>query len=128
MQKIFVTYFLEHGRVIGDETTKEMEYPVKKFDIPNNCYGFRLWFRNEETIRGEVFIGEAYGHLTVYYGGKVYTLEQVKRGCYPHSTRILIDNMECNQWSHIIATRYGRCLPFNPDKNYHIEEGESYVP
>lgn len=105
----FVT-FLSPGTFLAEQTTK----PIPSWDVNEAMsmaraikerynatpYGFRFTTRargvedldSHETAKSPLY----------YLGGKVETLEQVKARATPKD-RILISNMECNQWNKIIT-------------------------
>jgi len=109
MEKHFVT-FLSPGSFVSEETTK----PIESWNIDTAIemsknikerygalpYGFRFSTRAREDYELDSKETERSGMY--YLGGEVLTLEEVKAKNDPDD-RILISNMECNDWDRIIV-------------------------
>lgn len=79
---------------------------------PKNCFAFSFFDRTETTTNnGEVLRGNPKNHSDKFYvGGKTMTLAEVKS--FLPDQKILIENMESNNWNKVIKTRFGNFLPF----------------
>lgn len=113
MEKHFVEFY-SPGTFVAENTTK----PIDSWNIEEAAhmaftikerygatpYGFRFITRsrNDDELDSKI----SNRSKMVFLGGKIETLEDVKRRNDP-SDRILISNMECNRWHRIITTTNG---------------------
>ncbi len=110
MKKETVFFAVFHSP--GSFTTNTWEVPLVSDDLtvvawPDRAYAFQI-YKREDAVDGE----QRYRGQRVQIGGwyyhpdsKVETLEQVKQN--PSATDILIRNMGCNNWTHIVWSRWG---------------------
>jgi hypothetical protein len=107
--------WMHPGSFVSESTTEK----VKNRDIPNvfpkTAYAFRFFDMTEVVSNeGESLKGSARNHSGFYYiGGVSLTIEDVKR-LHPDK-RILISNMENNNWNRIVMTRFNQAMPLNND-------------
>jgi len=74
--------------------------------IPKDCFGFRFFDREEVKKNGEILKGRIKNWSGMYYFGKIYTIDQLKKE-FPKE-RILIGNVERNsRTGKAIRTRCG---------------------
>lgn len=102
--------YLYAGIIVSETSTKKVSNRNLPKKIPNGCFGFRFLDRTEEIKHGENLVGEPKNYSHWYYTkGEVLNKEQVKIK-YP-SKEILIKNMEYNNISKVIITKYGQAIP-----------------
>lgn len=109
--------FLSPGTIVSNESTVECSPGIDPTDVewPENAYCFTINERDVITDDGETFKGKARQVGPIYYhpDSVVEDYDAVKRN--PNATRILIDNMRCNKWGHIVWNRWGTWpQPFDP--------------
>lgn len=120
MKKNFVV-FLSPGTLVSEQTVK----PITTWDIPKAIrwarkikerhgavpYGF--YFSRRGRKPNELDSKEGTRSKMYYLGGKIYTLKEVKARKDPKD-RILISNMENNDWNKIIVNNnsWKATLPF----------------
>jgi len=120
VKKYFVKFF-SPGIIVAEIQTKKIKslnpYKIK---FPDHAYSFTLNERedviDEET--GKEYLGKDKQVGPRYYhpDSKVETLEEVKKN--RPSARILISNLENNNWHKIIWSRWGNWpQPFDPEKD-----------
>lgn len=82
--------------------------------LPGSAYAFYFTRRTRaETDKGEVMFGaEREKSVTYYPDGESVTKEDVAK--LP-DCRILLRNMECNNWDRVVRSRLGNYQPFNED-------------
>ena len=89
--------------------------------VENGCYAYRLYKRTVSMVDGEELLGKKRDYSgTVFLGGRVYSLDEVKRE--KPNERILISNMEINDWEYVVETRQGQFV------NYYPEKGDKTAP
>lgn len=107
----------------GSFTTNEwirMEDSMPKPDevaFPDKAYAFTLHQREDIIEGGKVYQGAAEQVGLMYYhpSSKVETLAQAELN--PNATSILLSNMRCNRWDHIVWSRWGNWpQPFDAAK------------
>lgn len=108
MLKHYVT-FLFPGSFYPEETIVQIDSRESTFDIPGNCFAYYLWDRIEVVQGDETLYGERKNKTGRFYFGEVLTIDDVKSK-YPES-KILISNMEMNNWKKIVRTRRGNFQP-----------------
>jgi len=119
MKKTYVEFIIP-GMVFADyQNGGEVEdrNPHKIGDIPEFAVAFRFYDQTIAIVDGEELVGERQNVSGAYYiNARVYTVEDVKREM--PSERILISNIENNNWNRCVKTRHGNIMPFREkDKN-----------
>ena len=118
MKPIYTVTFLYPGAFCADTSTVEVQSLDPSAVVwPERAYAFTLHQRQEITCDGQVFKGETTQIGPTYYhpDSKVESLDEVKLN--PKATSILISNMGCNGWTHIIWSRWGGWpQPFDASK------------
>ncbi|HEY7535322.1 MAG TPA: hypothetical protein VH878_05195 [Thermodesulfobacteriota bacterium] len=118
VRKTYVEYLVQGG--ITNENIVE-EVPDREFKnllVPEKAYGFRFF----DMIIAHLDIDEATIELRskrineshfYYYGGRVWTLEEVTNDL-PNNDKLLL-YMNINGWDKVIQTRTGQFLEFKKD-------------
>ena len=108
-----ITTYLEclhRGIAVAERRIWEVEDRDPHQAIGSHAYACRFFDIASITIEGIEMKSERLNVSPLYYlGGQLMTLEQVERE-QPDS--ILLDNMIGNDWSAVIITSAGHCLPF----------------
>ena len=115
VRKMYIE-FLYPGSFFNESSTQEVQTrDLSKIKVPKNAFGFRFF----DIISVVVVVDGKKVELTSertnlssmnYYGGKLYTLAELKLE-FPNE-RTLISNMECNGWLKVIRCRTGNWQPF----------------
>jgi hypothetical protein len=110
MLKHYVTFFYPGAFVAEIDLQEVKDRDPSKVNVPDSCYAFQFFDRNEIVDGDEVLKGEPKNYSGNYYFGKVLTLAEVKQK-FPEE-RTLIANMECNHWDRVVHTICGNFRPF----------------
>ena len=111
--------FISQGSFFNEEACVEVDTAdPNKVVPPSHAFAFTLYDRI--TQRAVLEDGREVKHTEtkempgIYYihPARVLSLENVKQE-FPNE-KILISNMECNDWELVIQTRAGNFQPFNP--------------
>jgi hypothetical protein len=107
-QTVRVAQFWSPGVIVAEAWSKEVAsldpYAV---EWPDSAYAFTLHER-EDVVEGETrYTGKGHQVGPIYYhpDSKIESLEEVERN--PKASAILVSNMRCNNWSHVVWTRWG---------------------
>jgi hypothetical protein len=125
MLKHYVTY-ASPGLLF--DNFEEREVPTRDPEtalrnMPPNAFSFQFYSRTEKKVDGELLVGEEKDFSPTYYVGKVYTLDEVKKEFGNNdSYRILIQNMEGNDYQKVVLCRTGNWKPFIEDKTIVLPE------
>ncbi|MFA5382740.1 MAG: hypothetical protein WC356_06215 [Candidatus Micrarchaeia archaeon] len=105
--------FFEPGSFFPEKEIREVkERDPTKIKVPFTVYGFRFFDRKEIVDEdGEYLFGSPKNYSKMFYFGRTMTLEQVKAEV--PNEKILIMNMELNNWKLVVKTRMGNFQPFN---------------
>lgn len=121
----FLTFFYA-GTFVAN-TTSESVAAINKAEIdwPEGSYCCEFSQRDDLVIcdeldgaKDKVFKGETVhvGKRLYHPGSTVTTFEEAK--AHPNVTPVLLINMECNGWTHMVWNRYGRWpQPFDPEND-----------
>jgi hypothetical protein len=102
--------FLYPGILFSDTSEDEVETrDIHKLEIPEYSFGFRFFDREQTILDGEVLTGKSKNYSNWYYYGKVMTIDDVKE--QEPDQRILISNMENNDYKRIVRTKFGQSIP-----------------
>lgn len=115
---VFFVTFYSPGIIVSKSETKNISSPSEKIEWPENAYAYTLHKRDDLIENGKTFRGEPEQiGFTIYHpDSKVESLAEVKKN--PKATKLLISNMEINNWSNIVWSRWGNWpQPFNPDND-----------
>lgn len=117
MKHVVDTYveFFFPGSLFAESTTKKVKTrDVSKIKVPKNAFRFRFFDKHiySETIdeielKNEKVTNES---PVYYYGGKVYTIAELKRE-FPNE-KTLIGNIESYKCKKAICCRTGNWQPF----------------
>jgi len=124
MQKItkYWVRFYSPGSFMADTQDGDMSLnPIdpRGVEWPKNAYMFNIYTRTDVHEKKEVYQGKAKQVGFNYYhpDSKVESLGDVYKN--PSATKILIDNMRMNNWSHIVWSRWDNWpQPFDHIKDY----------
>lgn len=98
------------GSFCANTTTQEIS-DKENFLLPEKAYAYKFFEKTEvETTEGEVLTGKRKNESGMFYKGKTYTIEGIKRDFPDEKT--LIWNMETNNWSKVVRTVLGNFVPF----------------
>jgi len=111
VKKHFVT-FLSPGTLVSESTIKEIESwdtskaveMSKKIKERHAATPYGFYFSTRERGEKDLDSKQTEQSGTYYLGGEVLTLKQVKAKKDPND-RILISNMECNNWDKIVINK-----------------------
>lgn len=122
---VYYVTFTAPGAFVAESWKREVSSPdPHKVEWPGNAYAFTM-HKREDAIDGDtVYIGQPQQIGPTYYhpDSKVETLAEVRLN--QKATPILISNMECNRWSHIIWSRWGNWpQPFDPAESEVLAHG-----
>ena len=93
----------------GSKVTTSKDVNLAKSQLPSGAFGFRFYEQEEQVVDGEALKGKPKNHTGWYYVGEKLSLEDVKRN---HSDkRILISNMEMNDYANVVFTKFGQFIP-----------------
>jgi hypothetical protein len=117
-ETVFYACFLSPGSFVAENWTQPIDTPdPRKVGWPENAYAFSI-HKREDVIDGERrYEGKAEQVGPLYYhpDSFVQTLDEARAN--PKASKILISNMEINEWWQIIWTRWGNWpQPFEPDR------------
>jgi hypothetical protein len=111
MLKHYIMFF-DPGAYVTENTAQEVkDRDPNKVNVPDSCYAFQFFDRNEIVDGDEVLKGEPKNYSGHYYFGKILTLAELKRK-FPEE-RTWISNMECNHWDYVVHTRCGNFRTFS---------------
>jgi len=119
-KRIYYVKFYSPGSFFANDWVVEYDDipDPAKIEWPGNAYSFTVHNRLDVFEGDEVFTGkpEQIGPWYYHPNSKIETLDEVRNN--PNATDILIGNMECNQWSHIVWSRWDNYpQPFDPTKH-----------
>lgn len=101
--------FYTPGSFVAETWTRDLQKETRPEDIewPKNAYAFRMYTREDVIDGEEKFTGSAQQIGPTYYhpDSVIETLKEVKRN--PKATQTLVRNMQINEWSAVIWTRWG---------------------
>lgn len=108
------------NRAIDSWDIEKAKDLAKKITVRYNAKPYAFYFYTQEK-KPECWDAEIINQSHMYYiNGKVYSLEEVKARNDPED-KILISNMESNEWSHVVET-------YSPWKNTAVfNDGDSVV-
>jgi hypothetical protein len=108
MLKHYVEFYYP-GSFFPETEIREIASRKTKVAAPENCYGYRL-FDREEVMQGkERLAGNAKNFSGMTFFGQTMTVADVAKLAGDHS--ILISNMRCNKWKKVVKTRRGNFQP-----------------
>jgi hypothetical protein len=117
-QRIFYATFFGFGTFVAENWKAGLtSTDPRAVQWPANAYAFTIHQRDDVTVDGKVYRGEAEQVGPMYYhpDSVIEDLEQVKAN--PLAGQILIDNMRINHWPQIIWTRWGNWpQPFDAER------------
>lgn len=116
VEKVTVTYveFLFPGSFVSESSCKEVSNRDKPKRIPKGAFAYSFYDREKTIVGEEEFWGDRKNRSGTFYPeAEIFNLKQIKEN-FPDST-ILISNMECNKWKHIVKTRRGNFQPFEKE-------------
>lgn len=105
MIKHYIEFF--YPGVIFSETSinKVKSRCSKSIKAPTDCFGFRFFDREEVKSGREILKGNNKNYSGVYYFGKIYNLNQIRRK-FP-TEKILIRNVARSKNKKAVKTRLG---------------------
>ncbi len=101
--------FLYPGSFVAENSTEEVKKRERPARLPKHCFGYCFFDKEVVTKDGETLQGREKNFSSWTYIGKKRTLAQVKKET--PNEKILISNMEGNDWSEIVQTRFGQSFP-----------------
>jgi len=112
--KTFVE-FLYPGVMFDETSVSEVKTrDWKKLNVPERAFGFRFFDIMETEEDGVKLQSSRLNQSPIhYYGGRVMTIDEVREEM--PEARILISNMECNNWHKVVCCRTGNFKPFEND-------------
>lgn len=123
MERHFVT-FMSPGTFVNEETTQEIDsWDVKEAmrrsrDVRerHGAVPFGFYFSTRSRRDDDLDSRVTKTSNTYYLGGTILTLEDIKARNDPDD-RILISNMECNDWARVIENNnsWRSVRPLNDD-------------
>jgi len=100
------------GGFFSETSTIEIKNREVDFEIPENCFGYRLFDRTEVKQDGELLIGDRKNISGMVYLGEKYSLSRLKKEFgNKKDYRILISNVEDNGYKGAVKTRRGNWQP-----------------
>lgn len=120
--KHFITYMYP-GLIMGESENKAIDSrpALADVELPRGAFAFRFFDKvyvgatDDEGNKFERLVeGCANESKTFYPGGETFTLEQVKK--WEGDFKILISNMEGNDYPVVVKTRCGNIQPFDSEK------------
>lgn len=103
--------FFYCGILVSETSIEKIKGRRKDFKVPKGSYGYR-YFDQEEIKQGdEILTGKRKNYSGIHYFGEVLSLKEVKEK-FPHE-KILIRNMEGNNWERVVKTNMGNFQPFS---------------
>ncbi|MDP1712450.1 MAG: hypothetical protein Q8K86_08335 [Candidatus Nanopelagicaceae bacterium] len=127
----FWVKFLAPGFLVGEDWIEELDGFEDPDDVewPDGAYAFTMHQRDDVVDDdGVEFKGEPKQTGPVYYhpDSKIESLAEVAKN--PQATKMLLDNMRCNEWTHVVWTRWGnwpQC--FDPKKTTVLKRIHTYT-
>jgi len=107
--KHYVTFYYP-GSFVNEEETKLISSRRDEVEIPRGSFGYRFFDRTETELNGEMLKGKPKNHSGMYYLGRKMSLAEVKKEL--PKERILISNMEGNNYKYVVKTIRGNFQPF----------------
>lgn len=102
--------FMYPGAFFSETEVREVkERDPTKLEVPQGCFGYRFFERQEVQEGGETLFGQPRNYSGTTYFGKAMTIADVKREMPDAKT--LISNMENNGWDKVVKTRRGNFQP-----------------
>lgn len=100
--------FLYPGSFFPEEKSKEIKSRDEKIEIPDGCFAYYFWDREEVLMGKELLVGKEKNRSGRFYLGETLTLEEIEKspGC-----EILASNMRVNAWPVVVKTRMGNYQP-----------------
>lgn len=119
MLKHYVIFYYP-GSLFNEEETKLISSRKDKIEIPKGSFGYRFFDRTEVELDGEALTGKRSNYSVMYYLGRKMSLAEVKREL--PTEKILIRNMEGNNYKYMVKTIRGNFQPFKKgDKIIRVE-------
>jgi hypothetical protein len=111
--------FYYPGIFMSETNTKEVATRcVAELEIPDECFGFCFFEKQEIVFEGEKLVGKPRNHSGIFYpGGVLYSVGELMAKNQNGKYDILISNMKCNKWDLVVETRKGNFQPFYEDKD-----------
>jgi hypothetical protein len=106
--------YLSHNIMVSDSWEEEVSNRQIPKELPKHAYAFRFFSRTVvQTNDGETLKGDKKDYSGWHYFGhkEIYTLDEVKEKHPEH--RILISNMESNNWKRVIEYPNGKWYNMN---------------
>lgn len=97
--------FLFPGVFSPGRLTRPVDHRDPPARVPEGCFGYRFFARQEVSQGGEVLSGEARDHSHYTYFGETMTADGIKN--LPGDHDILLRNMEVNGWPVVVRTVRG---------------------
>lgn len=110
--KQYVT-FLIPGSFFPNEQTEEIFSRNQVLDIPDNCFAYQFFDREEVEQDGELLVGNKKNVSGRFYLGKTMTAQEIE--AEGGHNQILLANMKINGWDKVVKTRMGNYQPIEKD-------------
>lgn len=116
VRKTYIEFY-SPGAFLSESSTREVKTrDLSKIKMPKNAFGFRFFDILSASVKeGSQRVLVTSERINVspmhYYGGKLYTVAELKRK-YPNQ-HTLISNIESNGYKKAIQCRTGNWQPFN---------------
>lgn len=116
----FIEFFYP-GSLFSESSDRQVKNRDKPKRIPKNAYSYRFYDKVKITIEGEdawtkdeVFWRKAKNFSGQHFiDGEKFTLVQLKKKYGKDDNyAILISNMKCNRWKHVVKCKTGNWQPF----------------
>lgn len=101
--------FLFPGSLFPNERSQKISNREEKFDIPNGCFAYYFWERQETELNGEILYSDQRNKSGRFYFGKAMTAQEIE-ATIPDAD-ILLKNMKYNNWLVVVKTRVGNFQP-----------------
>jgi hypothetical protein len=124
--KYLVRYYAP-GTFTGESWDQEVEQPdPRRIDWPEKAYAFRFYQQRYVELDGEVLTGEKEPvDSTTYYHPECQVIDIEGALNHPLGTKILVENMKTNGYSHLICRKGQRWLHvFNPETGVILKQKE----
>lgn len=113
MKVTYVEYMLV-GSFFSESSISKVDsrdINLAKSNMPKNSFGFRFYDREEIFNNGKTLKGDTENYSAWYYLGEKLSLSEVKSKY--SDKRILISNMEGNDWKHVVMNKFGQFIPLD---------------
>lgn len=100
------------GSFVSKTSAKELHPGESPLPMPERAYAYQT-FQKQTVIApdGEILYGAQRNHSKKYVKGELWDMDAAKQ----RGTKILVDNMRSNNWTHVLKCAQG-CIPFYHDK------------